>query len=207
LNADPRISAPSALRNRGFILEVLKPYLPADGVVLEIASGTGEHVAHFAQSLPAVMFQPSDPDPARRASVDAWAATLPNVRPALALDSTAEWPEEPVDAVVCINMIHIAPWTACEGLVRNAALVLRPGGVLLTYGPYRRAGEHTAPSNAVFDADLRARHPDWGIRDLEAVADLAATCGFAAPEIVEMPANNLCLVFRRTSARCIDPIA
>jgi SAM-dependent methyltransferase len=197
LSADPRISAPSALRNRGFILDVLKAYLPAEGAVLEIASGTGEHVAHFAEVLPSVTFQPSDPDPARRASIDAWAAALPNVRPALALDSSGGWPEGPFDAVVCINMVHIAPWAACEGLVRNAALAVRPGGVLLTYGPYRRAGEHTAPSNAVFDADLRARHPDWGIRDLEAVADLAAACGFATPEIVEMPANNLCMVFTR----------
>ena len=197
MSADPRISAPSALRNRGFILEVLRAYLPAEGAVLEIASGTGEHVAHFGAFLPSVTFQPSDPDSARRASIDAWAAALPNVRPALALDSTAGWPEGPFDAVVCINMIHIAPWAACEGLVRNAAVALRPGGVLLTYGPYRRAGEHTAPSNAVFDADLQARHPEWGIRDLEAVAELAAAVGFAAPDIVEMPANNLCLVFAR----------
>jgi SAM-dependent methyltransferase len=197
LSPDPRISTPSALRNRDAILRVLWAHLPANGAVLEIASGTGEHVAHFAQGLPSVVFQPSDPDPARRASVDAWAEGLANVRPALALDSSGGWPEGPVDAVVCINMIHIAPWAACEGLVRNAASVLRPGGVLLTYGPYRRAGGHTAPSNAAFDADLRARNPTWGIRDLEAVAEMAAAAGFAAPEIVGMPANNLCLVFAR----------
>lgn len=204
MSTDPRISAPSALRNRDAILQVLRAYLPAEAAVLEIASGTGEHVAHFARSLPSVVFQPSDPDPARRASVDAWAAGLGNVRPALAVDSSGGWPEAGFDAVVCINMIHIAPWVACEGLVRNAASVLRPGGVLLTYGPYRRAGAHTAPSNAAFDADLRARHPEWGIRDLETVADLAAAVGFAAPEIVEMPANNLCLVFVR-SAEALAP--
>jgi len=198
--SDPRLSAPSALRNRDPILAVLRRFLPQHGTVLEIASGTGEHVAHFAKAYPSITFQPSELDRGRRASIDAWSHTLANVRPAIALDTTTTWPPGPFDAVVCINMIHIAPWSAAEGLIRSAAVGLRPGGQLLTYGPYRRDGRHTAPSNADFDADLRARNPEWGIRDLEAVAALAAKAGFAPPEVIEMPANNLMLAFTRLVA-------
>jgi hypothetical protein len=146
------------------------------------------------------VFQPSDPDPAHRASIDAWTAALglANVRPAIALDVTAEvWPVEAADALLCSNMIHIAPWAAAVGLMRGAGRVLPPGGLLYLYGPYKRGGQHTAPSNAAFDADLRARDAAWGVRDLEAVASLAADNGFAQPTIVEMPANNLSLVFRK----------
>lgn len=195
---DPRRSAPAAGRNRDPILDVLRRHLPATGLVLELASGTGEHVVHFAAALPGLTFQPSDPDPAARASIDAWAAGAANIRPTLALDAAAPgWPVTAADAVVCINMIHIAPWSATEGLMRGAAAILPTGAPLILYGPYRRGGAHTAPSNAAFDADLRARNPAWGVRDLEAVAALAAAQGFAPPEVVEMPANNLVLVFRR----------
>ena len=200
MTGDARLSAPAAARNRQPILDALKPHLPPRGLVLEVAGGTGEHVVHFAQACPAVIFQPSDPDPQHRASTDAWSAALDlaNVRPAIALDVTAEvWPVEAADALVGINLIHIAPWTAAEGLMRGAGRVLPPGGLLYLYGPYRRGGQHTAPSNAAFDAGLRAQNPAWGVRDLEAVAALAAAQGLGEPLILEMPANNLSLVFRK----------
>jgi hypothetical protein len=197
---DARRYAPATLRNREAILAVLARALPPRGLVLEVASGSGEHVVHFAAALPALEFQPSDPDPASRASIDAWAvaASLPNLRPALALDAEAAiWSVAAADAVLCINMIHIAPWRACCGLIRGAARVLGAGGVLYLYGPYKRAGRHTAPSNAEFDLGLRARNPEWGVRDLEAVAELANAAGFSTPAVEAMPANNLTLVFRR----------
>jgi SAM-dependent methyltransferase len=195
---DARRSAPAAARNRDAILAVLRRHLPARGLLLEVASGTGEHAVHFAEALPGWTLQPSDPDADARASIDAWAAAaaLPNLRPALALDATAEpWPIARADALLCCNMIHIAPWEAALGLLRGAARVLPPGGLLLLYGPFRRGGAHTAPSNAEFDASLRARDPRWGLRDLEAVVRAAE--GFAPPLIEPMPANNLTLVFRR----------
>lgn len=196
MNPDLRIEAPSAQRNRGPILEVLRTLLPARGAVLEVASGSGEHVVHFARSLPGLVFQPSDPDPQRRASIDAWAAGIDNVRPAADLDATQAWPAMDLMAVLCINMIHIAPWSATEGLMRNAGRALRRGGVLMLYGPFRRNGE-LCDSNAEFDADLRARNPHWGIRDLEEVAVLAERAGFLPPKVTAMPANNLCVAFRR----------
>ncbi len=198
---DKRRYAPATLRNRDAILEVLKQHLPVSGLVLEVASGSGEHVLHFAQaSTDTLVFQPSDPDPAAQASIDAWAASqgLANVRPAVALDAAAAaWPVSRADAVICINMIHIAPWAAALGLVRGAARVLPPEGMLYLYGPYRRGGRHTAPSNEAFDGSLRTRNPSWGVRDLEAVVELAESHGFAPPAIEEMPANNLSLIFRR----------
>ncbi len=199
-SASPRRVAPAAARNRDPILAVLRGVLPASGLVLEVASGSGEHVVHFAAALPGLTFQPSDPDPGARASIDAWAAEagLDTIRPAVALDAAAPgWPVAAADAVLCINMVHIAPWAATEGLMRGAAAILPPGAPLVLYGPYRRDGAHTAPSNAAFDADLRARNPAWGIRDLEAVAELAAAQGFGTPAVTPMPANNLTLVFRR----------
>jgi SAM-dependent methyltransferase len=197
--ADARRYAPAAARNRGPILDALRGRLPASGLLLEVASGSGEHAVHLAAAFPALTIQPSDPDPEARASIAAWAAEtgLPNIRPPLALDAAAAWPAARADAVLCVNMIHIAPWQACEGLVRGAARILPPGGPLVLYGPFRRGGAHTAPSNAAFDESLRAQDPRWGVRDLEAVAALAAAEGFAAPEVVPMPANNLTLVFRR----------
>jgi hypothetical protein len=197
---DRRLYFPATARNRQPILEVLKQHLPTHGLVLEVASGSGEHVAHFARGCTGLTFQPSDPDPDHCASIDAWTAALglANVRPAIDLDVTAAaWPVAEADALLCTNMIHIAPWAATLGLMRGAGRILPGGGLLYFYGPYKRGGQHTAPSNAAFDASLRAQNPEWGVRDLEAVADLAASQGFCAPVIVEMPANNLSLVFRK----------
>lgn len=194
--ANDRISAPSALRNRDAILQVLRLKLPAAGRTLEIASGTGEHVAHLAAAIPGLQFQPSDPDPQRRASIDYWTHGLANVQPAIDLDVTAPWPELRVDAVICINMVHIAPWTAAEALFAGAARALMPNGQLILYGPFKIGGAHTAPSNAAFDADLRARNAEWGVRDLTEISELAAHFALTLPERVEMPANNLCLIFR-----------
>ena len=192
--------APAAARNRQPILDVLAPHLPAQGLVLEIASGSGEHIVHFAAALPQLTFQPSDPDETARASIDDWAKTeaLANVRPALALDASAEaWPVDKADVVICINMIHISPWESAIGLMRGAAKLLPVGALLFLYGPYHRGGAPTSPSNADFDRDLRRRNPAWGIRDLEAVIALARENGFGTPHVVAMPANNLSLIFRR----------
>ena len=192
--------APAAARNRQPILDVLTPRLPARGLVLEIASGTGEHVVHYAAARPGLVFQPSDPDAGARASIDDWVRTLglDNVRPALEIDVTkSTWPVERADAVLCCNMIHIAPWEAAVGLVTGAASLLPSGGPLFLYGPYRRGGRHTSPSNEAFDSDLKRRNSAWGVRNLEDVIELAESRGFSAPEIVEMPANNLSLLFKR----------
>jgi SAM-dependent methyltransferase len=192
--------APAAARNREPILDVLRQHLPREGLVLEFASGTGQHVVHFARALPALAFQPSDPNDSARASIDDWASTLglSNVRPALPLDAAAAaWPVAQADAILCINMIHISPWEATVGLIEGAARTLPEGGVLYLYGPYRRAGHPTAPSNEDFDRDLKSRNPAWGLRTLEDVAALASRHGFAAPTVVEMPANNLSVVFRK----------
>lgn len=192
--------APATARNREPILDVLRPRLPEQGLVLEVASGSGEHVAHFAAALPGLTFQPSDPSAVARASIDDWAATsgLANIRPAVALDAEAPtWPIERADAVLCSNMIHIAPWSAAVGLIAGAARILPSEGTLYLYGPYRRGGRHTSPSNDAFDRELRGQDPAWGVRDLEAVTELAATHGFEEPEVIDMPANNLSLVFRR----------
>jgi SAM-dependent methyltransferase len=192
--------APAAERNRAPILEVLARVLPRRGLVLEIASGTGQHAVWFARHLRALTWQPSDADPSALASIAAWAAddALPNLRPPLHLDVTAPaWPVDAADAVVCINMIHIAPWAAARALVTGAARVLRPGGVLCTYGPYRFDGAFTAPSNAAFDASLRARNPAWGVRDVRDLEAAAAAVGLALAETVALPANNHVLVFRR----------
>ncbi|CAA9254192.1 MAG: SAM-dependent methyltransferases [uncultured Craurococcus sp.] len=194
---DPRRHAPATLRNREPLLATLRRHLPAAGLVLEIASGTGEHAAFLAAALPGLAFRPTERDPDALPGIDAWAAGLPNIRPAILLDATEPgWPA--ADAVLCVNMIHIAPWAATLGLVRGAAASLAPGGPLILYGPFRRGGAHTAPGNAAFDADLRARDPAFGLRDLEAVAEAAAAEGFAAPIVEPMPANNLTLVFHRS---------
>lgn len=198
----PLLSSPFAQRNRGLILDVLAPLLPASGLVLEIASGSGEHVVHFAQNLPGLTFQPTDLSEDARASIAAWVAGegLENVRPPFALDaSAAEWPVDAVDGVVCINMIHISPWAATQGLMAGAGRHLKPGGVLLTYGAYFRDDVPTAPSNIAFDESLKARDPRWGIRRLEDVRDCAAASGLTLEAVVEMPANNLCLVFRKAA--------
>lgn len=197
---DERRHAPATARNREPILGVLRRVLPPAGLVLEIAAGTGEHAACFAAALPAVAWQPTDPDACARASIAAWCAGLSNVRAPLALDAASDgWPVARADAVVCINMVHIAPWSACEGLMRGAGRVLAPGGVMVLYGPFRVGGAHTAPSNAAFDAQLRAQDPAWGVRDIEAVAALAEAAGLALVERVPMPANNVMVVFRRST--------
>jgi len=192
--------APATERNRAPILAVLSRILPVTGIVLEIASGTGEHVAYFAEALPALHWQPSDPDPMARASIAARRADsgLDNIAQPLALDAAATaWPIAAAAAVLAINMVHISPWTATEGLFAGAARLLPAAAPLYLYGPYRRDGYDFAPSNLAFDHSLQQRNPAWGVRRLEDVAALATACGFRLDEIVEMPANNLSLVFRR----------
>lgn len=197
---DSRQFAPATQRNREPILAVLRDVLPTKGLVLEVASGSGEHAVHFATAFPELVFQPSDPDPAALASIDAWAGEsgLPNLKPAIRLDATArDWPLARADAILCINMIHISPWAATEGLIRHAAELLPAGAPLYLYGPYRQSGVPLAPSNAVFDDSLRRRNPKWGLRELDAVAALATAAGFGEPQVTAMPANNLSVVFRR----------
>lgn len=191
--------APATARNREPILEVLARVLPPAGVVLELASGSGEHAAWFAARLPGVAWQPSDVDPDAVASVAAYVveAGLPNLRPPVVVDAAAPaWPVERADAIVCINMLHIAPWEAAVGLFAGAARLLPAGAPLVTYGPYRFGGAFTAPSNQAFDASLRARDPRWGVRDVDDLRALAGEHGLALDEIVARPANNHVLVFR-----------
>ena len=197
-----RRTAPAAERNKDPILAVLARVLSgfARGLVLEIASGTGQHVAHFAKALPALDWQPSEFDAGMLPSIAGWidSEKLPNVRPPIILDvGRHPWPMAQADAIVCINMIHIAPWQATLDLFAGAARILGADGVLFLYGPYRRFGRHTAPSNEAFDADLRARNAEWGVRDLEAVEEIARGYGFALIEAVAMPANNFSVVFRK----------
>ncbi|MBN3855626.1 MULTISPECIES: DUF938 domain-containing protein [unclassified Paraburkholderia] len=201
--ASLRLSAPAAARNAAPILDVLRTALPAHGTVLEIASGTGQHAVHFATALPGIDWQPSDADARARASIAAWRehAGLVNLRAPLDLDVRREpWPVDAVDAIVCINMIHISPWEATIALMKGAGARIAQGGALVLYGPYRRDGAHTAPSNEAFDADLRARDPAWGVRDLEAVDALARAEGFVCEAVVPMPANNFTVVFRKRNA-------
>lgn len=193
---DHRLDYPATGRNRDVILDVLRRHLPATGLVVEIASGSGQHHVHFARHLPQLTFQPTDLDPAGLRSIAAWQAHegLTNVRPPLELDVTADWPVQRADAVLCINMIHISPWACTQALMAGAARLIRPGGVLFLYGPYRVDGRMVA-SNERFDASLRSRDPSWGVRDLDAVLDEAR--GFSLIETVAMPANNLSVVLRR----------
>jgi SAM-dependent methyltransferase len=193
---------PAPERNKDPILEVLRRVLPARGTVLEVASGTGQHIVHFAGHLPALQWLPSDPEAVHLRSIAARvaAAGLTNVTEPLALDVLDRpWPLERVDAILCINMIHIAPWPATMALLHESARLLPAQGVLCLYGPYRRGGHHTSASNEAFDADLRSRNPEWGVRDLEEVQLHAGEAGFALEEVVQMPANNLSVVLRRTS--------
>ena len=199
---DGRWFTASGERNKEPIAAVLARALPASGLVLEIASGTGQHVVHFAKAFPHLTWQPSDTDAAFRRSVAAWIAQekLPNVRAPVDLDVAATpWPVARADAILCINMIHVAPWAATQALLDGAGTVLPTGGVLFLYGPYRRLGQHTAPSNEAFDAQLRIQDPEWGVRDLEAVVALAEGAGLRLSEVIEMPANNLGVVLRRES--------
>ena len=192
------LHAAATERNRDPILEVLKRVLPPAGVVLEIASGTGQHVAYFARALPALRWQPSDPSPPHRASIAAGSRGLENVAPPAALDVEREpWSVDHADAILNVNMVHIAPWSAAEALFRGAGRLLPAAGLLYMYGPFKRGGRHTAPSNERFDERLRAEDARWGVRDVDDLERLASASGFALAELVEMPANNLSLVFRR----------
>lgn len=197
------LTSPSFQRNRDPILAVLRDVLPARGTVLEIASGSGEHAVYLAAALPHLVWQPTDRDPAALRSIAAHraAARLPNLNAPLSLDAAApSWPVERAQAIVTINMVHIAPWQAAEGLMAGAGRVLEPGGILYLYGPYKENGRHTAPSNAVFDESLRARNPDWGVRDVVDLVDLAKSHGVSFVSRISMPANNLSLIFCRRPA-------
>lgn len=196
-------SSPAALRNRDPILAVLQEWLPSSGRVLEIAAGTGEHAVHFAAAFPQLEWQPTDPDPEARASVDAWAAEegTSNLRPALDLDVTAStWPVEEAAAVLAINLVHISPPEASSGLLTGAARLLPPGAPLILYGPWRVRGELLVYSNAAFDVKLKERDPSYGLRELNTFAAEAAAAGFDLPERRDMPANNLMLRFLRSAA-------
>jgi hypothetical protein len=198
--ADPRLYHAHVARNREPIRDVLARVLPAAGLVLEIASGSGEHAVFFAQHLPSVRWQPTEADDGALASIAAHrtAAGLPNLLAPLRLDVAAErWPVESADALVCNNMVHITPWRVTEGLMAGAGRTLPIGGILYLYGPYRINGRHTAPSNMDFDGWLKAQNPQWGIRDLADVAALAGRHGLDLTETVAMPANNLSVIFRR----------
>jgi Protein of unknown function (DUF938) len=191
-----RKHAPATLRNREAIAAVLAEVLPETGLVLEVASGSGEHCAFFAERFPGLHWQPSDPEPSALTSIASWCAGLGNV--AAPLDaSAADWPVERADALLCINMVHISPWEATLGLLDGAVRVLPTGAPLILYGPYRRAEVEIAPSNEAFDASLRARDPRWGLRDVADVSAAASARGLAFERVVEMPANNIVLIYRR----------
>ncbi|MCB9639930.1 MAG: DUF938 domain-containing protein [Myxococcales bacterium] len=199
--ADPRRHAPATQRNRAPLLDVLRTYFTETRHVLEIASGTGEHALYFGERLPHLTWQTSDIDPDARESIAAWLrdAALPNVRPPLYLDvHQRPWPVQDIDAIVCINMIHISPWSATQALFEEAASLLPSQGILFSYGPYKQEGVHTAPSNEAFDQSLQQRNPTWGVRDLDLeITPLAKSLGFSDPIVVQMPANNLSVVWRK----------
>jgi SAM-dependent methyltransferase len=195
-----RLASSACDRNKSPILEVLRRVLPKSGLVLEIAAGSGQHAIHFSRALPMLTWQPSDADASARASIEAWAEgeELPNLMPPVELDVREQpWPVDRADAIVCINMIHISPWTATLALMRGAGSILPDDGVLYLYGPYRIDGRHTAPSNEGFDRSLRAQDPEWGVRDLAEVVKVAGAAGLVLTETVAMPANNLSVVFRK----------
>jgi hypothetical protein len=202
--AGPRRSAPAALRNRDPIADVLAEWLPKEGLVLEIASGTGEHAVHFAKTFPSLTWQPSDIHADALHSIAAWRAEaqLPNLREPMVLDAASnEWAVASADAVLSINMVHISPWRSAIGLIDGAARLLPAGGVLILYGPWLKDDIETAPSNLAFDADLKRRDPEWGLRHVEEFAAEARSRGFLLEEVRHMPANNLMLLFRRHAQR------
>lgn len=195
---DARLDYPATGRNREPIRDVLREWLPPSGLVLEIASGSGQHHAWFAQDFPELTWQPSDREARARDSIRAWGAPLPNTRPPLALDVLEPWPIDAADVVMCVNMVHISPWACTLALLEGARRILPEGGLLYLYGPYR-VGAWMAPSNVGFDASLRSRDPSWGVRDLEAVVEAAAPLVHEAT--VQMPANNLSVLFRKPVTR------
>ncbi len=195
-----KVVSAAAARNKEPIAAVLREVLPQRGLVLEVASGTGEHSVHFAGRFPDLVWQPSDQVPDALDSIEAYVADagLPNLRDPVTLDAAGDsWPLDAADAILCINMVHISPWAATQGLMRGAERLLAAGAPLVLYGPYRRAGVKTAPSNEAFDQSLKARDAQWGLRDLEDVTAEAGRNGLALQRVVEMPANNLTLVFRK----------
>jgi hypothetical protein len=197
---DNRMFAPATQRNREPILDVARQHFPKAGIVLEVAAGSGEHAVFLADNFPGLRWYPTDPDPNARDSTDAWRehTHAKNVAAAAELDVCSDrWPLERADVIVNINMIHIAPWRACVGLMRGAGRLLTAGGLLMMYGPYMIDGAHTAPSNGDFDQSLRSRNPAWGVRDLREVVAEAKVHGLQLTERVPMPANNFTLVFRR----------
>lgn len=198
---DGATSSPATGRNGEPILNVMRAHLPARGRVLEIAAGSGEHALIFSSALPGLEWVPSDPSPEALRSIEAWRAAHgpANLQAPLPLDAAHPegWPEEPFSAVICINMIHISPWAASVGLMQGSSRVLTPGGLLYVYGPYREADVPLAPSNAAFDKNLRARDPAWGLRALEDVVQLARANSLHLTRRIEMPANNLSLLFRK----------
>jgi hypothetical protein len=192
--------APAAERNRRPILTVLRRALPAEGLVLEVASGTGQHACFFAEEMPSLHWQPSDISPEALSSIEARVreADRDNLLRPISLDVTRRpWPLTSASAVLCINMIHIAPWEATEALFAGASVLLAAGQPLITYGPYRLHGKHTAPSNAAFDESLRARNPAWGVRDIDALEDVAEQASLRLQDKVTLPANNMALVWRK----------
>jgi SAM-dependent methyltransferase len=195
---DVKRHAPATERNRDVIAETLARLLPAEGLVLEVASGTGEHAVHYARLFPALTWQPSDPDPIALASINAWRAdsNVPNMRPAMLLDASADWPIVQADAVVCINMTHISPWAATVGLLRNVARLLPPSAVLFIYGPFNQRDVPLVQSNAAFDASLRQQNAEWGLRYVDDIAAEAYKSGLHLDSVIDMPANNLSLIFR-----------
>lgn len=201
---DRRMFSPSAARNSAPVLAVLERVLPVRGLVLEIGCGTGEHAVLFAEAMPTLTWQPSDPDPDSRASIASWIRhkALSNVLPPLDIDVCAEaWDQEQaaqLDAIVSLNMVHIAPWAASLGLFAGAGRLLRSGGVLFLYGPFMRDGLHNAPSNAAFDASLKTQDPSWGLRDIADLERVGEAAGLELRETVEMPANNMSLIFHKT---------
>jgi SAM-dependent methyltransferase len=203
VGADQRMFSPSAARNMAPILAILRRVLPPHGVVLEIGCGTGEHAVYFAGAMPQLIWRPSDPDPGARASAASWVnfAGLSNVRAPLDIDVGANaWgveQEAPFDAIVSLNMVHIAPWAASLGLFAGAGRMLRADALLILYGPFMRDGTHNAPSNAAFDASLKARNPSWGVRDIADLERLGKSSGLILRETIEMPANNRSLVFAK----------
>ena len=196
--AEVKRHAPATERNRDVIAETLARVLPTAGLILEVASGTGEHAVYFAKMFPALTWQPSDPDPIALASINAWRAdsNVPNMRPAMLLDATADWPIAQADAVVCINMTHISPWAATVGLLRNAARLLPQSAVLFIYGPYNQRDVPLADSNAAFDASLRQQNALWGLRYVDDIVAEADDVGLRLNRVIDMPANNLSLIFR-----------
>lgn len=202
--SEKRLYAPATARNRDVLLEVFLAHLPKTGTLVEVASGTGEHAAHIAGHMTPIYWQPSDIEPEKLESIDAWAqaSSADNILPARHLNviedtfDDLEFPA-PLTAVIAINLIHIAPWSVAEALVQKAANTLAENGTLFLYGPYKRSGDHTSPSNESFDQSLKSRDAEWGVRDLEAVSSLATGHGFSAPKVIQMPANNLSIIFKK----------